>query len=92
MSLCDDMGCHGLILQMVNADLTRHIVVENDLCSQAISKHINPPTGSYPRVDHTWKQDVFDIEESDIVDLGYNTIKQLAFGAPCQDQSKLYGT
>ena len=91
LSLCDGMGCLALALKGINARVDRIIGVECDEVARVICQNANPPApeSSFPGVDHSWHTNVFEIKEQDVIDLGYNSVKLLAWGAPCEDMSKL---
>lgn len=89
LSLCDGMGCMAMGLRAIDAQIDRYISVENHSGARVIGVNANPETSTFPGVDHSWKSDVTNITEQDIIDLGVNNIKILGFGAPCEDMSKL---
>ena len=89
LSLCDGMGCLAIALQRIRAVITRYIGVENDEIARVICQNCNPQTIDFPGVDHSWKSDVFGIKEADIAALGFDVIKILGLGPPCEDQSRL---
>ena len=89
LSLCDGMGCCALGLRNVQAEVDRYIGVEIDPVARLIADNVNPESTGFPGIDHSWHSDVLSITEADIAALGSNTIKLLAYGAPCEDMSKL---
>ena len=89
LSLCDGIGCLAMVLQRIEAKVSRFIAVETEEDARSICQNANPATATFPGVDHTWKSNVFDIAESDIAALGFNAIKMVGLGPPCEDQSLL---
>jgi hypothetical protein len=83
------MGCLAMLMQRIQARLTRYIAVESDQVARVICQNCNPAVATFPGVDHRWQSDVFAITEASIAELGFNAIKLLGFGPPCEDQSKL---
>jgi hypothetical protein len=91
LSLCDGMGCLSLVLKKFKARPSRVICVESEEFARVICQNVNPADASigFPGVDHGWHNDVFEIKESDVEALGSNAIGMLAWGAPCEDMSRL---
>jgi site-specific DNA-cytosine methylase len=89
LSLCDGMSCAAISMKANNFKLDRYLAVEIDEDAKRISQAANPKTECFPGIDHSWHSDVSLIKEQDIRDLGAGNIKILAFGAPCEDMSKL---
>jgi hypothetical protein len=89
LSLCDGMSCAAISMKANNYKLDRYLAVEIDEDARRISQAANPKTSSFPGIDHSWHSNVCDITEQDIRDLGAGNVKIVAFGAPCEDMSKL---
>ena len=89
LSLCDGMGCGALALKGCSATLDRYIAVEVEPAARRVAQVASPSTTTFPGIDHGWHDDVHQIQEQDIKDLGSGAIKLLLFGAPCEDMSKL---
>ena len=74
--------------ELIRSDITRYIGVELNPTSRTICDNVNSPELSeFGGVDHSWKSNVFNIQESDIISLGHNTVKQLVIAAPCEEIS-----
>ena len=90
LSLCDGMSCGHMSLRRCDATFDRFIAVENDKWAQAVSKATSYKTSEhFPVPDHGWHNDIFNITEKDVIDLGPNNITLCLFGPPCGDFSKL---
>jgi hypothetical protein len=90
LSLCDGMSCGHMSLRRCNATFDRFIAVENDKWARAVSKAASYKTSElFPAPDHDWHNDVFNITEKDVIDLGPHNISLCLFGPPCGDFSKL---
>ena len=90
LSVCDGIGTAAYILNNFKADITRFIGVELDPVSRTICDNLNPPEHSiFNGVDHSWKTNIFDIKEEDIVALGRDAIAMYVMATPCEDFSKL---
>lgn len=87
LSLCDGMGGGALALQNVGASIDRYVAVEVDSTKRIISDNANPSSSSFPGIDHSWKSDINDIREQDIVELG--PISLLLMAPVCDDHSPL---
>ena len=89
LSIGDGMGCGLMALREHNAIFDRYIAVETSKDARLIATDANHNSPGLPRIDHSWHTNLLDIIEADIIALGYNSIKQLLSGPPCQDFSNL---
>ena len=89
MSLCGGIEGGAASLRAASTVMDRFISVENNATKQLIANNMNPAHGNFPGIDHTWHEDIMNITEQDIIDLGAGNIKLLMFGPPCKDMSKL---
>jgi hypothetical protein len=86
LSLCTGMGADVYALRQVGAEFTRTIGVEKCRIKQALCHNLNPPElVANGGVDFNWHEDVHDISESDIKNLGENNIARCDIMAPCKD-------
>ena len=94
LSLCDGMACLYIALRFLDANISSYIGVENSEAAKIVAKNVEANLTSllgddFCSIDHSKWNSVFDITRQDIENLGTNKIKLLAFGAPCEDMSKL---
>ena len=54
-----------------------------------VCENVNSGHYGFPDPDHYWNNTVESISEQDIAHLGFDTIKLLCWGAPCEDMSLL---
>ncbi len=86
LSLCTGMGADVYALRHVGAEFTRTIGVEKCRIKQALCHNLNPPElVPNGEVDFNWHEDVYDIVESDIKQLGDGNIVRCDIMAPCKD-------
>ena len=89
LSHCDGAGCAGLAACNCGMAFDRYIAVEADDITTVICDNVNSGHDDFPDPDHYWNNNVMDIPEDEIQALGYNVIKVLTWGAPCEDMSLL---
>ena len=78
-----------MALDAQSAQYDRYLAVEISEDARLIASNACPHKLDRPRLDHSWHSNMLDITEQDIIDLGYNSIKQFLAGTPCQDFCKL---
>jgi hypothetical protein len=88
-SVCDGMGCGAAALQECEADMSRYVAVELNEEARKIAEFANPKTTSFPGIDHSVCNDMYDITEQTIIDMGPGNIVLFLGGTPCGDFSKL---
>jgi hypothetical protein len=86
-SVCDGMGCGATSLQNCGADVTRYVAVEIDLAARTVCQFANPKTDSFPGIDHSVCNDMFDVTETMVRRMG--KIGLFIGATPCGDFSKL---
>jgi hypothetical protein len=89
LTLFDGAGGLGMSLnELGKIDLSQQRIVscENHKGARLVCDSTNRKEDGSPMIDHNWCQDVMDITEQKIVDLG--DIIMVAGGAPCGDYSR----
>ena len=58
------MGCGLISLRANSASVDRYLAVEIDADARAIAKNANPDKPGLPRIDHSWHNNVYNINEN----------------------------
>ena len=66
-----------------------YLAVEKEDHTTLVCENVDSNQPGFPDPDHYWRNTVESIEEQDIADLGFDTIKMLCWGTPCEDMSLL---
>ena len=87
LSICDGMGCAAMALKNCSADIDRYVAVEIDDKARYIAQFANPKGARFPGIDHYVCNNMYDLTEQDVVNMG---VIGLFIGAtPCGDFSML---
>ena len=87
LSICDGMGCAAMALKNNSADIDRYVAVEIDGKARKIAQFANPKTDRFPGLDHSVCNDMYNLTEQDIAEMG--DIILFIGATPCGDFSML---
>ena len=87
VSVCDGMGCAALALQNCGAEFDKYVAFEIDVQSREVCQFANPPSRTFPGVNHSVRNNIYEVTEADIAAIGQ--IVLFIAATPCGDFSKL---